>query len=388
MSQEKRKIAAIRVGNRFRKDIGNIDSLIDSIRENGLLHPVVITEEGLLVAGQRRIAACKALGWEDIPVTVLNIKDITRGQADENTVRKNLTPSEAVAAAKMLELELKKASTEKHNALGETEPEPAEGKLPPSGGEKTRDRLARVVGMSGRTLEKAERVVNAAQQDPEKYGHLLKRMDAKGKVDGAFRELMRLQARDSTDATGTISAQKESFSVVFAIPPWVGGQHKNGTVTDSKTSQDMSLKEMKKLKPPIAQDAVMFIQTPPSNLVSALELLAGWGFKYQTFLVREYAMPRASGWLSENHCAVLVGVKGSHSAPLPENLAPSMILQKTFIPISEATIREQIEKMFPGEKYLEIFSKSNRVGWSSWPVESTGNFEKTTSGNLETGIAQ
>ena len=108
MSQEKREIAAIRVENRFRKDIGNIDSLVDSIRENGLLHPVVITEEGLLVAGQRRIAACKALGWEDIPVTVLNIKDIIRGQADENSVRKNLTPSEAVAAAKMLELELKK----------------------------------------------------------------------------------------------------------------------------------------------------------------------------------------------------------------------------------------------------------------------------------------
>jgi len=128
-----------------------------------LLHPVVITEEGLLVAGQRRIAACKALGWEDIPVTVLNIKDIIRGQADENSVRKNLTPSEAVAAAKMLELELKKTSTEKPDALGETETEPAVGKLPPSGLEKTRDMLGKSVGMSGRTLEKAAQVVNAAQ---------------------------------------------------------------------------------------------------------------------------------------------------------------------------------------------------------------------------------
>jgi ParB family chromosome partitioning protein len=386
MSQEKRKIAAIRVENRFRKDIGNIDTLIDSIRENGLLHPVVITEEGLLVAGQRRIAACKALGWEDIPVTVLNIKDITRGQADENSVRKNLTPSEAVAAAKMLELELKKASTEKHNALGETEPEPAKGKLPPSGGGKSRDKLARSVGMSGRTLEKAIQVVNAAQQDPDKYNHLVEKMDRKGKVDGVFRELKRLQIRNSSAETAATTTTEELFSVIFAVPRWTKAHQGDGVVGHKEQVDVLSLREMKKLKPPIAPAAVLFLQTPASSLVSALELLAAWGFKYLTFLVLERFNPSGSTWLKEYHRAVLVGVRGEHRAPLPENLLNPVILQTT--PNPETTVCKYIERMFPGEKYLGIFSRSTDPGWVSWsrPSEAAEKLEETTSGNPATGL--
>ena len=36
----------------------------------GLLHPVVVTSDGRLVAGERRLVACRSLGWTDVPVTV------------------------------------------------------------------------------------------------------------------------------------------------------------------------------------------------------------------------------------------------------------------------------------------------------------------------------
>jgi hypothetical protein len=32
----------------------------------GLLHPVVIRHDGALIAGERRLAACKELGWETV----------------------------------------------------------------------------------------------------------------------------------------------------------------------------------------------------------------------------------------------------------------------------------------------------------------------------------
>ena len=60
-TQEK-DIGSIKVKARYRKDLGDIDSLAQSINEIGLLHPVVITADGRLIAGQRRLEACKSLG--------------------------------------------------------------------------------------------------------------------------------------------------------------------------------------------------------------------------------------------------------------------------------------------------------------------------------------
>ena len=62
------RIADIRIGERHRKDMGDIEGLARSIDEIGLLHPVVVRPDGTLVAGERHIKACLLLGWQDIPV--------------------------------------------------------------------------------------------------------------------------------------------------------------------------------------------------------------------------------------------------------------------------------------------------------------------------------
>ena len=48
----------------------------------------------------------------------------------------------------------------------------APGKLPEAVTGQARDRMAAFVGVSGRTLEKAEAVVAAAEAEPEKFGKL------------------------------------------------------------------------------------------------------------------------------------------------------------------------------------------------------------------------
>ena len=45
-------IASIRVGERRRKDMGDIASLARSIADVGLLHAVVVTPDGRLIAGE------------------------------------------------------------------------------------------------------------------------------------------------------------------------------------------------------------------------------------------------------------------------------------------------------------------------------------------------
>jgi hypothetical protein len=55
VAKEIRRIEYIIIGNRFRKDLGDLDSLAKSIAEIGLLHPIAIAENNELVAGQRRL---------------------------------------------------------------------------------------------------------------------------------------------------------------------------------------------------------------------------------------------------------------------------------------------------------------------------------------------
>jgi ParB family chromosome partitioning protein len=68
-----RAIDEIEVGFRYRKDLGDLRSLADSIQTVGLLHPIVVTPEGRLITGQRRLEACRLLGWQEIPITVIDL---------------------------------------------------------------------------------------------------------------------------------------------------------------------------------------------------------------------------------------------------------------------------------------------------------------------------
>lgn len=91
------EISSIEVGDRRRKDYGDITGLAESIDKYGLLHPVVIDDTGKLVAGGRRLMACLKLGWKKIDVrklgelTPLELREI---ELEKNRQRKDLTPSE------------------------------------------------------------------------------------------------------------------------------------------------------------------------------------------------------------------------------------------------------------------------------------------------------
>jgi ParB family transcriptional regulator, chromosome partitioning protein len=67
-------VDAIRVGKRHRRDLGDIAALAASIEDIGLLHPITVDEQGGLLAGARRLAACKRLGWREIPVIVVRAR--------------------------------------------------------------------------------------------------------------------------------------------------------------------------------------------------------------------------------------------------------------------------------------------------------------------------
>src|SRR5271163_2769512 len=117
-------IDQIKIGFRYRKDLGDLPTLAASIKDVGLLHPIVVTPEGRLIAGQRRLEACRLLGWTEIPVTVVDLLQAARGEAHENLVRKDLLPSEIVALKRAIEPFERRAARERQGSrtdLGEAE---------------------------------------------------------------------------------------------------------------------------------------------------------------------------------------------------------------------------------------------------------------------------
>lgn len=92
---------SIFVGRRHRQDYGDIDELVSSIAREGLLQPITITPDGVLVCGARRLAAIKRLGWTTVNVWVRSGISDRLGQLlaeqDENTLHKPLTKLEAAA---------------------------------------------------------------------------------------------------------------------------------------------------------------------------------------------------------------------------------------------------------------------------------------------------
>jgi ParB family chromosome partitioning protein len=94
-------VDSIVVGARHRKDAGDLDALAASIDQLGLLQPVTVTPDRVLVCGWRRLEAVKRLGWASIKVWVRSgISDPVTAllaERDENTQRKDYTPLEREA---------------------------------------------------------------------------------------------------------------------------------------------------------------------------------------------------------------------------------------------------------------------------------------------------
>lgn len=84
----------------------NIEKIANSIRQHGLLQPLVVkprSDHFEIVAGYRRFLACKSLHWKKIPCHIVNLDDMQTFEVAmvENIRRKSFTPLEEANAFKI-----------------------------------------------------------------------------------------------------------------------------------------------------------------------------------------------------------------------------------------------------------------------------------------------
>lgn len=163
----KLRITEINIGNRRREELGDIKGLAESIAQYGLLHPIVVDEHKNLVAGGRRLTACKELGWTEVPVTFLgelSEKELREIELEENLRRKDLTEYEKsknmVELAKLKEGKLIPSRGSFDELRQKPEGRPPKQKI-------SEAIIAQELGVPRTTLRDAKEHVKAVEEFPE-----------------------------------------------------------------------------------------------------------------------------------------------------------------------------------------------------------------------------
>jgi len=389
------RVDEIRIGKRHRQEMGDLDGLAESIERFGLLHPIVVTPAGTLIAGDRRLRAVKKLGRKTIDATVVDIDKIAHGEYAENIDRKDFTWAEAVAILKEVRpLEAAAAKQRQRESPGRGK---KGGQIAQPFKGRAADKAARATGRKRRTLEKAERVVDAAERDPQRYGDLAERLKQDDvSVDAIHRELKQRAQRAAYEVRAerggvesdlkALAAAGRRFKVIYADPPWEFKVYSGrGKARSADRHYDtLSLAAIKAL--PVAHlaadDCALFLWGVWPELAGALEVIAAWGFEYKT-LAFVWLKTAATAdtikldgdglhwgmgyWTRANTEFCLLATRGA-----PLRLAQD-VHQVVIAPVGAHStkpeqVRNRIEGLLAGP-YLEIFARRRTAGWTVWGNE-------------------
>lgn len=209
-----RSIDSIRIGLRHRADLGDIDALAASIERQGLLQPITVTPDGVLVCGARRLAALRQLGVRKLNVWVrAGISDrLTEvlAEQDDNTLHKPLSPTESAT----LYRELKQLLGEEAARRQEASRFHVNGENPRSDG---RADSAPPSGGVGRSREQAARLVtgHGSYSRLEQIGDL-QRIAGDESTDASVRALA-VAELDGIDRGGAVSSAHQRVSAHHSL---------------------------------------------------------------------------------------------------------------------------------------------------------------------------
>ena len=357
----------IKIGKRFRKNVGDLTQLQESIEKEGLLHPVVINSKNELIAGFRRLKSWLKLKsknpkkYDRIPAHVFDMDDPLVGELHENTLRKDFDIEEVVAIKQALEKQIKRGRPSKDEE--------------PKGS--AREIVADITGKSTRQINKMEAIVEHAKESKKNKEVLEKVKSGKLSVDSAHKIVTREERN-----LPKVPLPDGEYDVIYVDPPL---QFDNRNIRGSADHHypTMTIDEICNLQIPAAKNAILFLWMPSSMFFdeqyltdfsnatyadkqgSTLQLiLSAWRFKPKTFFVWKKDKIGTGSWLRNQHENLIIAIKGE--MPTPAKLFSSIIeATRTEHSAKPDVVYDIIEKMYPKRKYLELFARKSREGWKS-----------------------
>ncbi len=167
------------------------------------------------------------------------------------------------------------------------------------------------------------------------------------------------------------------YDVIYADPPWdykgqlqhagPGSGDTGGAVRHYPT---VTLDDLKRLDVAAisAEDSLLFMWATNPHLDQAIELGKAWGFAWATVAFVWDKKRVNPGFYTLSQCELcLVFKRGA----IPQPRGARNVRQLVSAPrgphsAKPEEVRSRIERMFPHQRKIELFARSQAAGWESW----------------------
>ncbi len=368
------------------------DALKADIALNGVLVPVEVDQDGMMLDGHHRLRAWSELtsAGVDLPAYPRLVRSF---QDDDERVehalklnlqRRHLTRDQLRSVALDLrhrgwqyeriaetlvvpETTIKRWISESPNGLSEF----------PNAITNTRgqERPARynkpvVLAVNDREQERAGSFLTTIDGEviDDDSGEILSSVDVRRALNAQKREAHNQGLVFSSNAP----MPDKRYAVIYADPPW----RYDFAETDNRKIENqyptMTEGEIAELDVPAADDAVLFMWATNPKLREAFTVLDGWGFDYVTNMVWIKDRIGMGYYARSRHELLLIAKRGSLPVPLPANRPDSVIEgRRAEHSAKPLHLYDVIERMYPGFAKIELFCRSPHDGWDAWGNELT-----------------
>jgi N6-adenosine-specific RNA methylase IME4/ParB-like chromosome segregation protein Spo0J len=356
-----------------------------SIKEHGLLNPIIVSD-GVVLDGRNRRRACEKLGIEPsyVEFSTLGLSCTPEEYIwQQNIARRHLTDDQRAVIAVQRRDQISAAAKERQLTGKGADGSGGRGKRknPPlesaegldRGANETRSKLAKMAHVRRNKIDVATKVMSASPALAEKVKSGATTLTAATReLRESKRENRREENRQKVAQAPDPASLLESatrFATIVIDPPWDWGDEGDINQLGRAKPDYATMTFDQVLVLPVDKladyDSHIYVWSTNRSLPKCFLLLEHWGFRYVTTLCwvkPHYGMGNYFRGQSEH---VLFGVRGSqmlkrkdvgtvfhaergkgHSAKPPEFL-------------------DLVESCSPGP-YLEMFGRLKRKGWTSW----------------------
>ena len=355
-------------------------ALVADIKENGLLEPGVLLNDGTLLDGRNRRLACETAGVE-MRWQVYEGEDELTYVISKNVHRRHLNPGQrAMIGFELLEVfearakarqvaagvafgKGAKVGADPHQPIDDTPATPAAKK---QRGLRAVDEAAKLVDSTGRAIARAKRVMEKA---PELAAQVAAGTLALEAAEQQVRAIERVAAADERSAAGPPAMDTlTKHKVIYADPPWRYEFSASPNRRIENHYPTMALEDICALQVPAADDAVLYMWATSPKLGEAMKVIESWGFRYATSMVWVKPSMGMGFYARIRHEMLLIATRGNPGTPEPSVRPDSVIEAPRGAHSVKPLLHDQLDAWWPSVTKVELFARQpvDSPWWTTW----------------------
>jgi ParB-like chromosome segregation protein Spo0J len=364
-------------------------ALVEDIRVRGVLVELLVTEDGLLLDGHRRLQAAKEAGLETVPVKTLAVSGEETWEKSvalaANLLRRQLTEVQrACLGSSLLRIERKQALVRQREGqkkgrehrwqsglvVDDDHPEPPEAC-------RATQKVADAVGVSRQTLERVEAV---KARDPSIVQAMLK---GEISVTSAYKRVKvadlekraRQEGKQRQAAPGRVDEFESVFGkyrTVYLDPPWAQlesqARDAQGGTTPGAGVERLAIVPVRNLCH--KNGCHCWLWTPWSLIRKGMiqRLFEAWELRWVAELIWDQGSVGKGHWFHARTQVLILTVSGNLPL-LRTDVAPVVSARANASRTKPEEFYGLIETVSVGPR-IELFARYARSGWDRWNAES------------------